>query len=68
MAHRGSLPDMWGIPPEHGAELEINRLNLKADFLDIEMRDSNRQMGSLLNLMQRNHEGEISRNLQREIT
>lgn len=68
MARRGSLPDLWGVPPEHGYEFEMDRLNLKVESLELEIRSLSQQLNNILKLMQKNQDGELSRNLQREIT
>ena len=68
MARAGSLPEIWDIPPEQGLEFEVDRINMKVDSLELEMRTLNSKMTSILTLMQRNREGEIAQRLLREIS
>ena len=64
---RISLPDVWGEPLEHGVHFEIERLQLKVEGLQFEIRGLHRQMGEMLQTLQRSQEGEWARALQKEI-
>ena len=67
MAHRGSLPEVWGVPPEHGIHFEIDRINMKIDAMQLEIRALTRQMHEMMQNIQRNQSSESVRNLSREI-
>ena len=67
MSRRGSLPDVWGDPLDRGINFEIERLQLKVESLQIEIRTLHRQMGDLVQTFQRSQEGEWARTLQKEI-
>ena len=67
MARRGSLPEIWGVPPEHDVNFEIDRINMKIDALQIELRTLTRQMHDIMQSMQRHQYGETARSLRTEV-
>ena len=67
MNRHGSLPEFWGDPLDHNIHFDIERLQLKVEGLQMEIRTLHRQMGDLLQTLQRSHEGEWARILHKEI-
>ena len=65
---RNSLPEIWGVPPEHCVDFHVDRLHYKIESLELEVKSLTRQLADVLRLLQRNQEGDVSKILSREIS